>query len=169
MYLLFCFLWEEGCTFLYDFVNVKLIGKKKSRSNRNDSFFFSQEACLLLYFYINGDGLGFGIQICYLEDSFFAIPSNKGNQGILIKEVGHFQIDIAGGVGHNQGVVIHSVKLLNGNAAKQLVEAGGVAGRPVGNRPVYLAGSRSNYLVIVGGGNGCAVVAVVEIGKIDEL
>jgi len=24
--------------FLYDFVNVKLIGKKKSRSDRNDSF-----------------------------------------------------------------------------------------------------------------------------------
>src|SRR5690554_77829 len=168
MYLLFCFLWEEGCTFLYDFVNVKLIGKQKSRYNRNDSFFFSQEACLLLYFYINGDDFGIGIQICYLEDSFFAIPSNKGNQGILIKEVGHFQIDIAGGVGHNQDVVIHSVKLLNGNAAKQLVEAGGVAGRPVGNRPKYPTIPGSKNVIVVWCRNGGLISAAIEISKIYE-
>lgn len=29
MYLLFCFIWEEGYTFLYDFVNVKLVEKKE--------------------------------------------------------------------------------------------------------------------------------------------
>src|SRR5690554_536671 len=30
MYLLFCFIWEEGYTFLYDFVNVKLVEKKRA-------------------------------------------------------------------------------------------------------------------------------------------
>ena len=89
MYLLFCLIWEEGYMFLYDFVNVKLIGKKKSRSDRNDSFFFSQEACLLLYFYINGDGFGFGIQFCYLEDSFF-VGGDKKHQISILKLVYHF-------------------------------------------------------------------------------